>query len=287
MATYEEWSKTAPLDMDVLKEDKHKDINALVKALNKIYKDEKALFELDDEVEGFEWINNISARESVLTFVRKGKSEDDLLLVACNFDAVDREDYKIGVPVRGKYKEIFNTDSKTFGGTGFTNPRLKQSKTDECDGREESVRVNLAGLSISIYKFSKADEKATTNSAAKANAKTKAAEKKATEKKATKTAEKKTTKKAASAKTTKTTKSKTTVKAEEKAVKAEKKDAEVKVTEQVADQKETTAKATEKKETTSKAADKKETAAKATDKKETVAKATEKKETASKKITKK
>ena len=201
MAEYSEWRMNSSFDSEILKVDKHKNINEMVKALNKLYAASPALYELDDDDNGFEWINNISARESVLTFVRKGTNEEDMLLVACNFEAVDRSDYKIGVPQRGKYKEIFNTDSEAFGGNGFVNTRLKQSKTDECDGREESIRVNLAALSISIYQFSKVVEKVSDNKNAKANiaAKTekKAAAKKTTEKKVT---AKKTTEKAESSK---------------------------------------------------------------------------------------
>ena len=116
------------LDWKLLDEDKHKQMNNYVKELNKLYTSEKALFELDNYESGFEWINNISARESILVFVRKGKTPDDILVVVCNFDDVDREDYKIGVPAVGKYKEIFNSDRVEFGGNGFVNPRLKQSK---------------------------------------------------------------------------------------------------------------------------------------------------------------
>lgn len=183
MAQYSEWKVEEALDMELLNIDKHKNVNELLKALNKVYKEEPSLYELDNDTDGFEWINNISARESVLTFVRTGVKEDEMLLIACNFDAVDREDYKIGVPKRGKYKEIFNSDSTEFGGNGFNNPRLKQSKKDECDGREESIRVNLAALSVSIFKFSKIEEKLIDNKTAKANAK-KTAKKVETTKKA-------------------------------------------------------------------------------------------------------
>lgn len=201
MAQYAEWLSGSTLDMSILKVDKHKNINAMVKDLNELYKSEKALFEYDNNPDGFEWINNISARESILTFLRKGKDENDILLVVCNFDAVDREEYKIGVPKKGKYKEIFSSNNKNYGGNGFVNSRLKQSKTDECDGREESIRVNVPALSISIFKFSKADEKLTDNKAAKANvsAKKTAAAKKTRTKKTTET-------KAAEAKKTTTAK---------------------------------------------------------------------------------
>ena len=101
MAQYAEWLPGSTLDMSILKVDKHKNINAMVKDLNELYKSEKALFEYDNNPDGFEWINNISARESILTFLRKGADENDILLVACNFDAVDREEYKIGVTKEG------------------------------------------------------------------------------------------------------------------------------------------------------------------------------------------
>lgn len=192
IATYNEWKESEALNFDILNEEKHKYVFELIKALNKLYKQEPALYELDHDESGFEWINNISARESVLTFVRKGTSEDEILLIACNFDAVDRSDYKIGVPKCGKYKEIFNTSSTSFGGLGFVNARLKQSKADECDGREESIRVNLAGLSISVYKYSKADEKVEGNKAAKEKA-TKTAKSASAKNSASKSAAKKET----------------------------------------------------------------------------------------------
>ena len=177
LAEYGEWKPDGQFSPELSDTEKHKQINECVKKLNDIYVSEPSLYELDDDSEGFEWINNISATESILTFVRKGINydkknvkEDDMLLIVCNFDAVDRSDYKIGVPKRGKYKEIFNSDNVAFGGNGFTNPRLKQSKTDECDGREESIRINVPGLSVVILKFSRADEKLAGNKEAKANA---------------------------------------------------------------------------------------------------------------------
>lgn len=212
IAQYAQWLPGGSIDMDILKVDKHKNINTMISAINEVYKNEKALYELDNVVEGFEWINNISARESILTFARKGKEEDELLVIVCNFDAVDREDYKIGVPKKGKYKEIFTTNNKNFGGNGFVNSRLKQSKTDECDGREESIRINVPALSVSILKYSRVDEKIVDNKSAK----------QAVAKKEAKTVTKPVVKTAAKAKETvkpavKTTK-KTVVKTEEKQV---------------------------------------------------------------------
>ena len=160
-------------------------LSKCISALNKMYKSEPALYELDDDEEGFEWINNISAKECVITYVRKGKTPDEMLLVACNFEDIDREEYKVGVLRAGKYKEIFNSDSEEFGGKGFTNKRLKQSKTDECDGREESIRIRIPALGVTVLKFSTAKTTTAKTTTAKA-----AATKKTTAKKTTKVAAK-------------------------------------------------------------------------------------------------
>ena len=73
------------------------------------------------------------------------------MLVVCNFAGVDRNDYKIGVPFPGKYKEIFSSDDERFGGKGHNNPRVKRSKDDECDGRKYSIRINVPALSVSVF----------------------------------------------------------------------------------------------------------------------------------------
>ncbi len=203
-AQYEPWKVDEELDWNLLDEDKHKQIQEYVKELNGLYRSETALYEMDDYEAGFEWINNISARESILVFARKGKKPEDILITICNFDNVQREDYKIGVPAQGKYKEIFNSDSEKFGGNGFVNPRLKQSKTDECDGRPESIRVNVPALGITVLKYSKSQgavktAKPVTKAAAKET--TKETTKATTAKKTTKTA----TVKAAKATTAKKT----------------------------------------------------------------------------------
>ena len=107
---------------------------------------------MDDEPEGFTWINNISADESIVVFTRNTEKKDETLMVICNFTPVVRKNYKIGVPFRGKYKEIFNSDHEKFGGAGNVNPRLKQSKAEECDGMDDSVKITVPPLGISIFK---------------------------------------------------------------------------------------------------------------------------------------
>lgn len=122
-----------------------------MKALNKLYLDSSALYALDTNPDGFEWINSISANENVVAYLRKTTDPKQQLLVVINFANCLREKYKIGVPLKAKYKEIFNSDDVSFGGKGVTNPRLIPSKLDECDGRDESIRITLAPLTMSVF----------------------------------------------------------------------------------------------------------------------------------------
>jgi len=127
---------------------------AFIKDLLTLYKDYPALYELDDKPEGFEWINNISAKENLLSFTRKSKDGQTLLIV-CNFADLAYEKYEIGVPFAGKYKEIFNSDNEKYGGSGVVNKRVKTSKEKVCDARDNSIKINIPPLGISIYNCTK------------------------------------------------------------------------------------------------------------------------------------
>ncbi len=128
-----------------------------ISALNRFYLANPALYEADEEEAGFEWINAISANESVLLFLRKSKAQT--LLVGINFSDQTWLSHKSGVPFDGKYKEIFNTDSVEFGGSGTVNPRTLRAKRDECDTREFSVRINLAPMSAAVLEYVPYSEK--------------------------------------------------------------------------------------------------------------------------------
>lgn len=130
-----------------------------IKALNHFYLEHKACYELDEKEAGFTWINNISANENVVSFVRSGRKTQDWLLVVLNFANVPYEKYKIGVPEIGRYREVFSSDAQVYGGTGIVNSRVIPSKDDECDGREQSIKITLAPLSISIFECNPYSEK--------------------------------------------------------------------------------------------------------------------------------
>lgn len=128
-----------------------------IAALNHFYLSNPALYEWDGQEEGFEWMNAISANESVLLFLRRSKEQ--VLLVGVNFSDQTWMSHKSGVPFDGKYKEVFNTDSEEFDGSGVVNARILKAKKDECDTREYSVRINLAPMSAAVFEYMPYTEK--------------------------------------------------------------------------------------------------------------------------------
>ncbi|MCM1104769.1 MAG: alpha amylase C-terminal domain-containing protein [Clostridium sp.] len=126
-------------------------MEAYLTALNQCYLTNPALYAWDDKEDGFEWMNAISANESVLLFLRK--CSEQTLLIGVNFSDQAWLNHKSGVPADGKYKEIFNTDSEEFGGSGIVNARVIKAKKDECDTREYSVRIHLAPMSAAVFAY--------------------------------------------------------------------------------------------------------------------------------------
>ena len=151
LGEWDEWNEKRSVEWDLLQYDEHRQLNLYVSDMLNFYRSHPALYEHDNEIEGFEWINNISANECIIVFLRKCESET--LLVVCNFANISRDQYKIGVPFPGKYKEIFNSDDVKYGGTGYVNPRVKVSKADECDARPDSLRIKVAPLSVTVFRY--------------------------------------------------------------------------------------------------------------------------------------
>ena len=125
-------------------------LKACIRDLNAIYKANPALYQMDDTFDGFEWIQLMKYEENVLTFLRKTEKPEETLLAVCNFAAIPYENYQVGVPFAGKYKEIFNSDSKAYGGEGTVNPRAKKAKKETCDERDYSIKLKLPSLGVTI-----------------------------------------------------------------------------------------------------------------------------------------
>ncbi len=167
-----EWAENKALDWEDLEKPAHRQMQNYTKALIQLYKTHPALWELDYDSDGFEWINCVEWEKSMVTFLRKAKKQEDTLVVICNFSDVTYEEELVGVPYAGKYKEILNSDAKEYGGSGVVNPRVKIAKKEETDDRPYTIKVKVAPLSVSIYSFTKTAAKTSTNKTAKTSKKT-------------------------------------------------------------------------------------------------------------------
>ncbi len=162
-----EWDEKKELDWEALEYPAHTQMKDYMKALLHLYRSCPALYRDDFKTEGFEWINCLEWEKNLLVFLRKTEKEEDTLLVVCNFSNVVYEDYQVGVPYPGKYKEIFNSDSAVYGGAGNVNPRVKMSRDQECDERKQSIKIKVPPLGISIFQYTKVVEKISDNKTAR------------------------------------------------------------------------------------------------------------------------
>jgi 1,4-alpha-glucan branching enzyme len=110
------------------------------------------LHELDNEPAGFEWLDANDSGASVLSFLRKGKSSGDTVLVVCNFTPVPREKYVVGVPGDGYWRELLNSDAEEYGGSNVGNGGGVQSQAIPMHGRPYSLRLTLPPLSVLFLK---------------------------------------------------------------------------------------------------------------------------------------
>ena len=152
IAEFQEFDETRQTKWELLKEPAHKGIHDLVRDLNHLYQELPALYEKDTEADGFQWINCISPEKCMLSYMRKALKPEQTLVVVANFANIEQE-FCIGVPMAGKYKEILNTDDKAYGGKGWVNARAIPVNDEEYDGQPCSFTMKAAPLSLSIFKF--------------------------------------------------------------------------------------------------------------------------------------
>ena len=152
----EEWSEARSLDWHLLQWDSHRGIQRLVTDLNHLLSSEPALHEVDFHWQGFEWIDCNDGDNSVLSFLRNGKTEDNLIVVVINATPVVREGYIVGVPRAGFYKEILNTDAGYYGGSNVGNAGGQNAANDPCQGRPNSLCLTLPPLAVVCLKWTPA-----------------------------------------------------------------------------------------------------------------------------------
>jgi len=138
-----EWRYSEELEWKLRLYPKHEALRTFVSELNYIYKTEKALWELDDSYDGFQWIDADNANQSILTYIRKSIDSKELLLVVCNFTPVSYDDYNIGVPKFADFEEIINSDLERYGGQGLTNPDIIKPKPTGWNGQPFHINIKI------------------------------------------------------------------------------------------------------------------------------------------------
>ncbi len=152
---WQEWNCSQSLDWHLLEYDSHSKMKDYVKNLNKIYSGNKALWEIDFKPAGFEWIDFHDADNSIMSFVRKSKNDDEIIVCVFNFTPSVHNNYRIGVPKPGYYEEILNSDSAEFGGSNVGNLGGVQSENIIAHGRTDSINVSIPPLSGVYFKLKK------------------------------------------------------------------------------------------------------------------------------------
>lgn len=150
-----EWDFKNSLDWHLLQHPPHLGMQKTVRAINKLYRSEPALYEYSFSHEGFEWINADDADHSVYIYIRKGKKAKDTLIVILNLTPVYRENYRVGLPFKAKWREIFNTDEEEFFGSGKLNTGTLLPEQENCHGREFSIEINVPPLAAIVLKQGK------------------------------------------------------------------------------------------------------------------------------------
>jgi 1,4-alpha-glucan branching enzyme len=148
-----EWNFETSIEWHLLQFHYHKGIKSTITALNKLYKSYPALYEKQFSSEGFEWINHQDSENSVISYIRKGNNAKDSLVVVLNLTPIIRENYKIGIPMKGKLTEIFNSDATAFGGSGIRNESPIKIVETPWNWKEYSAEITLPPLGIVVFKF--------------------------------------------------------------------------------------------------------------------------------------
>ena len=152
-AQLREWSEERELDWFLLAEKEHQAIQNWFRDLLHLYKKNKALYEMDDSWEGFEWINADDRYRSVFSFMRHSKDNKKNLLFICNFTPMEWADYRVGVPRRKQYKLVLDSDEEQYGGNGREKKPVYKAVKQECDGRPYSFAYPLSPYGVAIFEF--------------------------------------------------------------------------------------------------------------------------------------
>lgn len=151
-----EWREYEQLEWKLIKEfETHKKTQNYFKELNEFYKENKALWELDYDEKGFQWIDADNNKQSILTFIRKGRDEKDTLIFICNFTPIVYYDFEVGVPYLADYKEVFNTDEVKYGGSGQVIEGTLVADNLESHSQPYSIKIKVPPMGVSVIAIDK------------------------------------------------------------------------------------------------------------------------------------
>ena len=145
-----EWNHDGQVDWHLLDDAMHRGVQALLRDLNRLYRELPALHQLDCEAAGFEWLELHDSDQSVLAFLRRGADPARIAVVLCNFTPVPRQEYRIGVPFGGHYRERLNTDASLYGGSNLGNYGGIVAEAASSHGRPYSLRLTLPPLATVV-----------------------------------------------------------------------------------------------------------------------------------------
>jgi 1,4-alpha-glucan branching enzyme len=159
-AQEKEWNYETSLDWELIENENHRQFLEFNRKLNKFYIENSPLWENDDSWNGFSWISHDDYKQSVIAFRRIDEKGDEIIAV-CNFVPAEREDYKIGVPMKGRYKLVFSSDDVSFGGDGISAKSVKTQNTS-MHGYDQCISLKLAPLSVIYLKYAPVKKRITS-----------------------------------------------------------------------------------------------------------------------------
>ena len=151
---HEEWNTDSELNWGGLQDEKNAKLHRFFRDINRFYAEHTELYEIDFDWDGFDWIHHDDYVQSVIAFRRIDRAGNDIIAV-CNFQPTIRDKYYVGVPKRGIYKEVFNSDDEKYGGTGVTNGKEIMTEDMAIHGCKQALYLTLPPLSVMYFKCEK------------------------------------------------------------------------------------------------------------------------------------
>jgi 1,4-alpha-glucan branching enzyme len=151
LGQWAEWNHEQSIEWHLLQYQSHYGVWRWVQDLNRLYRNEPALYELDFESRGFEWVDFSDQESSIISFIRKDRSGDTVLAVL-NFTPVARLGYRVGVPEGGFWKEALNSDARDYGGDGYGNFGGVEASNEPCHHRGHSLVITVPPLGVVMFK---------------------------------------------------------------------------------------------------------------------------------------